>query len=118
MNALSSGEKLMTRPSSLSPSNEISFEGDKLDGRVINFSPELNAFIGIRGSGKSTILEALRFALDIRFGKNAADREYKEGSVKNALASGGKVTLTAVDRHGVEYEIRRIVDEDRKSTRL
>jgi len=90
---------------------KVSFEGDKLDGRVINFSPELNAFIGIRGSGKSTILEALRFALDISFGKNAADREYKEGSVKNALASGGKVTLTAVDRHGVEYEVRRIVDE-------
>ena len=74
-------------------------------------SPELNTFIGIRGSGKSTILEAIRFALDISFGKNAADREYKEGSVKNALASGGKVTLTAVDRHGNEYEVRRIVGE-------
>jgi chromosome segregation protein len=90
---------------------KISFEGDKLDGRVINFSPELNTLIGIRGSGKSTILEAIRFALDISFGKNAADREYKEGSVKNALASGGKVTLAAVDRHGVQYEVRRIVDE-------
>jgi len=89
----------------------ISFEGDKLDGRVISLSPELNTLIGIRGSGKSTILEAIRFALDINFGKNAADREYKEGSVKNALASGGKVTLTAVDRHGVEYEVRRIVGE-------
>src|SRR5208337_2379290 len=89
----------------------VAFEGDKLDGRVINFSPELNTFIGIRGSGKSTILEALRYALDIAFGKNAADREYKEGSVKNALGSGGKVTRTAVDRHRVEYEVRRIVDE-------
>jgi ABC-type cobalamin/Fe3+-siderophores transport system ATPase subunit len=90
---------------------KISFEGDKLDGSVISLSPELNTLIGIRGSGKSTILEAIRFALDISFGKNAADREYKEGSVKNALASGGKVTLTATDRHGVEYEVRRIVGE-------
>lgn len=89
----------------------IAFEGDKLDGRVICLSPELNTFIGIRGSGKSTILEALRFTLDIGFGKNAADREYKEGSVKNALASGGKITITAVDRHGHEYEVRRIVGE-------
>lgn len=89
----------------------IAFEGDKLNGRVINFSPELNTFIGIRGSGKSTILEAIRFALDVSFGKNAADREYKEGSIKHALASGGKVTLTAVDRHGSEYEVRRIVGE-------
>jgi hypothetical protein len=89
----------------------IRFEGDKLDGRSIDLSPELNAFIGIRGSGKSTILEALRYALNIPFGKNAADREYKEGSVKNALGSGGKITLTAIDRHGREYEVRRIVDE-------
>lgn len=90
---------------------KIAFEGDKLDGRIIHFSRELNTLIGIRGSGKSTILEAIRFALDISFGQNAADREYKEGSIKNALASGGKVTLTAVDRHGHEYEVRRIVGE-------
>jgi chromosome segregation protein len=89
----------------------IAFEGDKLNGRVIHLSPELNTLIGIRGSGKSTILEAIRFAMDVSFGKNAADREYKEGSIKNALASGGKVTLTAVDRHGSEYEVRRIVGE-------
>jgi len=89
----------------------LTFEGDKLNGRVINLSPELNTFIGIRGSGKSTILEAIRYALDIDFGKNAADREYKEGTVKNALGSGGKITLTAVDRHGLVYEVRRIVGE-------
>jgi chromosome segregation protein len=89
----------------------IAFEGDKLDGRIINLSPGLNTFIGIRGSGKSTILEAIRYALEIPFGKNAADQEYKEGSVQNALGSGGKVTLTAIDRHGREYEVRRIVGE-------
>lgn len=90
---------------------KIIFEGDKLDGRIIYLSPELNTFIGIRGSGKSTILEALRYVLDIPFGKNAADLEYKGGSVKNAIGSGGKVTLIATDRHGHEYEIRRIVGE-------
>lgn len=89
----------------------VRFEGDKLDGRIIDLSPELNTFIGIRGSGKSTIIESLRYVLDIPFGKNAADREYKENSVKNALGSGGKVTLTAIDRHGNEYEVRRIVGE-------
>lgn len=89
----------------------VAFEGDKLDGRVIDLSPELNTFIGIRGSGKSTILEAIRYALDIPFGKNAADREYKEGSLRNALGSGGKITLVAIDRHRQEYEVRRIVGE-------
>ena len=89
----------------------VTFEGDKLNGRVIDFSAELNTLIGIRGSGKSTILEAIRYALDIDFGKNAADREYKEGSIRNALGSGGKITLTAVDRHKYEYEVRRIIGE-------
>ena len=31
--------------------------------------------------------------------------------IKNALGSGGKVTLTTIDRHGNEYEVRRIVGE-------
>lgn len=105
--------RVATAPPKLEHSyvKRIRFEGDKLDGRSIDLSPELNTFIGIRGSGKSTILEALRYTLDIAFGKNSADRDYKEGSVKNALGSGGKVTLTAVDRHGSEYEVRRIVGE-------
>jgi chromosome segregation protein len=89
----------------------VEFQGDKLDGKTIDFSPELNTFIGIRGSGKSTIIEALRYALDIPFGKNAADREYKEQSAKYALGSGGKITLRAIDRHNQEYEVRRIIGE-------
>lgn len=89
----------------------IAFEGDKLNERNINFSHELNAFIGIRGSGKSTVLESIRYALDISFGKNTADREYKEGSIKNALGSGGKISVTAIDRHGHKYVVRRIVGE-------
>jgi chromosome segregation protein len=89
----------------------VEFQGDKLDGKTIDFSPELNTFIGIRGSGKSTIIEALRYALDIPFGKNAADKEYKEQSAKYALGSGGKITLRAIDRHRQEYEVRRIIGE-------
>jgi chromosome segregation protein len=89
----------------------VEFQGDKLDDKTLDFSPELNTLIGIRGSGKSTIIEALRYALDIPFGKNAADKEYKEQSAKYALGSGGKITLCATDRHGQEYEVRRIVGE-------
>jgi len=89
----------------------IMFEGDKLGGQVLDLSSEMNAFIGIRGSGKSSIIESMRYALDIAFGSNAADKKYKEGSVANALGSGGKITITAVDRHGREYEVRRILGE-------
>ena len=38
----------------------LSFKGGKFDGQEIVFSPELNTLIGIRGSGKSSVLEAVR----------------------------------------------------------
>ena len=44
----------------------IRFDGGILDGQVLHFSPELNTLIGLRGSGKSSILEAVRYALDQR----------------------------------------------------
>lgn len=89
----------------------VSFEGAKLEGTELALSPELNTLIGIRGSGKSSILESIRYALGIELPEKADSDEYKQGSVKHALGSGGKVTLKAVDRHGNEYEIRRILGE-------
>ncbi|WP_147463843.1 AAA family ATPase, partial [Pseudomonas syringae group genomosp. 3] len=38
----------------------IHFDGGILDGQTLHFSSELNALIGIRGSGKSSLLEAVR----------------------------------------------------------
>lgn len=86
----------------------VSFDGGVLHGKTINLSPELNTLIGIRGSGKSSILEAIRYALDIPFGEKALDKEYKSRLVDHVLGSGGKVTIQAVDRRGQQYEIRRI----------
>lgn len=89
----------------------VSFEGAKLEGTELALSPELNTLIGIRGSGKSSILESIRYALGIELPEKADSDGYKQGSVKHALGSGGKVTLKAVDRHGNKYEIRRILGE-------
>ncbi|MBW1920283.1 MAG: histidinol-phosphatase [Deltaproteobacteria bacterium] len=86
----------------------VFFDGGVLDGKTINLSPELNTLIGIRGSGKSSILEVIRYALDIPFGEKALDKEYKNRLVDHVLGSGGKVTVQAVDRRGQQYEIRRI----------
>lgn len=91
---------------------KISFEGaGALGGAEICLSPELNTLIGIRGSGKSSVLEGIRYALNIPFGEKASDQEYKDGLVRHLLRSGGKITLDAIDRRGQPYQIRRILDE-------
>jgi predicted ATPase len=91
----------------------IFLEGETLKGKTISFSPELNTLIGIRGSGKSTILEAVRYVLDIPFGENAlkSEVEYRDGLVYHTLGSGGKAVITAVDQYGSEFKIKRILNE-------
>jgi len=89
----------------------IHFDGGILDGQTLHFSPELNSLIGIRGSGKSSILEAVRYALDIPRGEKAQDTKYKDELIRHTLGSGGKVTLTASDVYGQEFTISRIFRE-------
>jgi predicted ATPase len=90
---------------------QIRFEGGTLDGKTIRFSPELNTLIGIRGSGKSSVLEALRYGLDIPFGDKAGDADYKHKLAGFTLGGGGKVTIDATDRYGQSYQIQRIWKE-------
>ncbi|MBX3707939.1 MAG: histidinol-phosphatase [Pseudomonadales bacterium] len=89
----------------------IHFDGGILDGQTLHFTPELNTLIGIRGSGKSAILEAVRYALDIPRGEKAQDTKYKDELIRHTLGSGGKVTLTVCDVYGEELTISRIFRE-------
>lgn len=86
----------------------ISFEGGLLDTQEISFSPELNNLIGIRGSGKSSIIEILRYTLGISLGNQASDREYKNGLIEYVLKSGAKVVVAIVNEHKKEYLIEKI----------
>lgn len=89
----------------------IHFDGGILDGQTLHFSSELNTLIGIRGSGKSAVLEAVRYALDVPRGEQAQDTRYKDELIRHTLGSGGKVTLTACDVYGQEFTISRIFRE-------
>jgi predicted ATPase len=92
--------------------NAIRFEGGLLDGVRVPFSPNLNCLIGIQGSGKSSVLESLRYALNIPFGDKAEDKDYKTELLPHVLKSGGKIIVEATDRHGTQFEIRRIWQHD------
>lgn len=88
---------------------EVRFVGGKLDGQVFSPSAELNTLIGIRGSGKSSVLEVIRYGLDIEPAK--PDYDYKRDLVKSVLSSGGQVEIDIVDRHNHNYTIKRILEE-------
>lgn len=90
----------------------ISFKGRKLDGTTVQLNHSMNNLIGIRGSGKSSILEAIRYALDIDLSKKQnVDFEYKNNLVNALLGSGGKITCILVDDQGVEYRTEKILGD-------
>ncbi len=79
-----------------------------LDLTRVDFSPELNNLIGIRGSGKSSILEIIRYTLGIPLSDIAVDPRYKDGLIEHVLKSGGKSIVTIVNEHKEEYRIEKI----------
>lgn len=90
----------------------ISFKGGKLDGSTLHLSHSMNNLIGIRGSGKSSILEAIRYSLDIYLTeKQNVDYDYKTKLVNALLGSGGKITSVLVDGQGKEYVAEKILGD-------
>lgn len=90
----------------------ISFSGGKLDGTIVDLSSSMNNFIGVRGSGKSSILEAIRYALDIELNESQnVDSEYKNNLVNSILGSGGHVTCEIVSSNGVEYRLEKTLGD-------
>ena len=88
----------------------LSWEGGFLDGVAIRFNQNLNVLVGGRGAGKSTILESLRYALDLTPSGDAA-RESHRGIVNQVLRGGTKITLDIRSHHPTqqEYRIERTV---------
>jgi ABC-type lipoprotein export system ATPase subunit len=86
----------------------LHFHGGYLDGISIELSAHLNAIIGGRGTGKSTLVECLRYALDAAPRATAARRQHDE-IVKANLGAGGRVELAVVSHalHGRRYTISR-----------
>lgn len=89
----------------------ISFTTNKWQDRKLSFSSAMNNLIGIRGSGKSSLLETVRYALDIPLGANSHEPNYKERLVQNFLGSGGKLNIELVDKYGQVFHAEKIMGE-------
>jgi ABC-type lipoprotein export system ATPase subunit len=83
--------------------------GGYLDGVRVDFSDHLNTVIGGRGTGKSTLLECLRFALDLPPKGKQAQKLHQEIIKENLGRSAGRIELTVVSsaQNGKQYTISR-----------
>lgn len=70
----------------------VSIKGGYFEGLSTKFSGHLNAVIGGRGTGKSTLLECIRYALDIPHKSQDAIQQGDQ-IVKVNLGQGGEVTV-------------------------
>ncbi len=88
----------------------LTWEGGFLDGAAIRFNPNMNVLVGGRGTGKSTVIESLRYALGLEPIGEEADKTHK-GIVRQVLRSGTKISLLVRCYRPAqrEYRIERTV---------
>lgn len=68
------------------------WEGGFLDGLEVHFNQGFNAMIGGRGTGKTTIIETLRYALD-ETPRTDRNRENHEQILRDVFLPGSKISL-------------------------
>ena len=107
--------------------DSVSVEGGYFDHLSAEISGHLNAVIGGRGTGKSTFLECVRYALDVPHKGKEAIRQGDEIVKQNLGQAGGRVVLklrsaanhmkpyTVIRRYG---EPPRVIDEQSNVSRL
>jgi len=85
----------------------VRFVGGFLDGIDIKYSEHLNALIGGRGTGKSTLIESIRYVLDIEpISKETKAQHLKV--IKQNIGSGfAELTIKSAVKHGKLYTILR-----------
>ena len=71
----------------------VRFVGGYLDAIGIEFSEHLNAVIGGRGTGKSTLIESLRYVLEKRANGKMAEKQHDEIIKENLGKEKGRVEV-------------------------
>jgi hypothetical protein len=88
----------------------MSWEGGFLDDSAVHLNENLNVLVGGRGTGKSTMIESLRYVLGLEpLGDDA--RKAHEGVVRHVLRSGTKISLLVWSHRpsGRSYTIERTI---------
>jgi len=70
----------------------MTWEGGFLDDTSVHLNENLNVLVGGRGTGKSTMIESIRYALGLEpLGEEA--RKAHEGVIRQVLRSGTKISI-------------------------
>ena len=86
---------------------KLSVVGGFLDGLEVDFADGLICVIGPRGTGKSTVVEMMRYALDAMPGKPGdALRKRAESLIEYNLGDG-QIELAVETKNGLSYTITR-----------
>jgi ABC-type lipoprotein export system ATPase subunit len=88
---------------------KIAFKGGYLDGVEIELSENLNTFIGGRGTGKSTLIESIRYALDKEPKSKEAIRTHQSIVQANLgkESSTVEIWINSYHQKGQKYKISR-----------
>lgn len=85
----------------------LSVTGGFLDGLDVAFVDGLNCIIGPRGTGKTTIIELIRFALDAMPGREGDPLRKRIESLVNSNLDGGRVEVAVETKGGFTYTVNR-----------
>ena len=93
----------------------VQIEDGFLDGLDVEFAAGLNVLIGARGTGKTSLIELIRFALGAKaFTEDAARRGHQQAL---SVLQGGQVTVVLRDGEDRFVVTRGARDEAPRSTR-
>ncbi len=91
----------------------MSVIGGFLDGLQVSFGDGLNTIIGARGTGKTTAIEFIGYALDsLPSREHAADERKRIETLVKRNLGGGRISVGIRAKDGASYNITRTFGDD------
>jgi predicted ATP-binding protein involved in virulence len=92
----------------------LKITGGFLDGTKINFSNHLNCIIGGRGTGKTTVIEFIRYALNLKDDGRLSPKKWADlEKLIQANLAGGHIGIDLMTKSNVHYSAKRKSGEDK-----
>ncbi|WP_408959431.1 TrlF family AAA-like ATPase [Natrinema sp. 74] len=91
--------------------NSIRFDGPFFDDRAVQLSPNLNSLIGGKGTGKSSVIQQVRYAFDIDPRPDRIREDY-HSLIEATMAPDGEIKVQVITEAGDTYWVCRTYGED------